>query len=89
MSDDIVEKIILKGKAAEEIRRLRAENEHLANRELKLLRDLEKLAIERQALRNALKPFANAVEDNFNWKYEINPDDFRAAVAALKESGND
>lgn len=29
MSDDIVEKIIMKGKAAEEIRRLREENEKL------------------------------------------------------------
>lgn len=29
MSDDIVEKIVMKGKAAEEIRRLRAENEKL------------------------------------------------------------
>ena len=29
MSDDIVEKIILKGKAAEEIRRLREENEKM------------------------------------------------------------
>lgn len=29
MTDDIVEKIVMKGKAAEEIRRLRAENERL------------------------------------------------------------
>lgn len=36
MSDDIVEKIVMKGKAAEEIRRLREENE-------KLLEELEEM----------------------------------------------
>lgn len=69
---------------------LRAENEYLARRELKLLRDLEKLAFERQTLRKALKPFADAVlKDEYSWKYDINSDDFRVAAAALRESGDE
>ena len=41
-----------------------------------------------EKLRSALKPFADAVKDEHNWKYEINVDDFRAAAAALKETGD-
>ena len=45
------------------------------------------LRAENEKLRKALKPFADAVKDKFNWKYDINSDDFHAAAAAIKESG--
>ena len=41
-----------------------------------------------EKLRAALKPFADAVKDEFNWRYDINVDDFRAAAAAIRESDN-
>ena len=40
-----------------------------------------------ERLRKALKPFADAVTDEYSWKYDINSDDFRAAAAAIRESG--
>ena len=70
---------------------LHAEKEHLANRELKLLRDLEKLAIERQALREALKPFAyyaslipDDISDTCSASGTVG--DLRAAAAAIRET---
>jgi hypothetical protein len=44
------------------------------------------LCAENEKLREALKPFADAVTDEYSWKYDVNSDDFRAAAAALKES---
>ena len=46
------------------------------------------LNAENERLREALKPFADAVlKDEYSWKYDINSDDFRAAAAAIRESG--
>ena len=48
------------------------------------------LRAENEKLRKALKPFADAVlKDEYSWKYDINSDDFRAAAAALRESGDE
>jgi len=48
---------------------------------------IEALRAENEKLRKALKPFADAVTDEYSWKYNINSDDFRAAAAAIRESG--
>jgi predicted RNase H-like nuclease (RuvC/YqgF family) len=45
------------------------------------------LNAENERLREALKPFADAVTDEYSWKYDINSDDFRAAAAAIRERG--
>ena len=47
------------------------------------------LNAENERLREALKPFADAVTDEYSWKYDINSDDFRAAAAAIRESGDE
>ena len=47
----------------------------------------ERLRAENEKLREALKPFADAVTDEYSWKYNINSADFRAAAAAIRESG--
>ena len=44
------------------------------------------LNAENERLRKALKPFADAVTDEYSWKYDINSDDFRAARKALGET---
>ena len=49
--------------------------------------EIVRLRAENETLRAALKPFADAVKDEFNWRYDINVDDFRAAAAAIRESG--
>lgn len=49
--------------------------------------EITRLRAENAKLRAALKPFADAVKDEFNWKYDINVDDFSAAAAAIRESG--
>lgn len=49
--------------------------------------EIERLRAENEKLREALKPFADAVlKDEYSWKYDINGDDFRAAAKALGES---
>ena len=50
---------------------------------------IEALRAENEKLREALKPFADAVTDEYSWKYDINSDDFRAAAAAIRESGDE
>ena len=50
---------------------------------------IEALRAENEKLREALKPFADAVTDEYSWKYNINRDDFRAAAAAIRESGDE
>ena len=50
---------------------------------------IEALRAENEKLRKALKPFADAVTDEYSWKYDINSDDFRAAAAAIRESGDE
>ena len=45
---------------------------------------IEALRAENEKLREALKPFADAVTDEYSWKYDINSDDFRAAAAAIR-----
>ncbi len=50
--------------------------------------EIIRLRAENEKLRAALKPFADAVlKDEYSWKYDINSDDFRAAAAAIRESG--
>ena len=87
-------------KQADEIERLRAENEKLhreaairidqITREqeahLRTIADYNRAMVKNEKLRAALKPFADAVTDEYSWKYDVNSDDFRAAAAALKES---
>jgi len=52
--------------------------------------EIERLRAENEKLREALKPFADAVlKDEYSWKYDINSDDFRAAAAAIRESGDE
>lgn len=48
--------------------------------------EIERLRAENEKLRKALKPFADAVTDEYSWKYDINSDDFRAARKALGET---
>ena len=48
--------------------------------------EIERLCIENEKLREALKPFADAVTDEYSWKYDVNSDDFRAARKALGET---
>ena len=90
--------------AIEQIERLRAENEKL-HREaairidqiareqeahLRTIADYNRVAVENDKLHKALKPFADAVlKDEYSWKYDINSDDFRAAAAAIRESGDE
>jgi regulator of replication initiation timing len=83
-------------KQADEIERLRAENEMLksnlparaATRGLaEQHNEITRLRAENEKLREALKPFADAVTDEYSWKYDINSDDFRAAAAAIREIG--
>lgn len=51
---------------------------------------IEALRAENEKLREALKPFADAVlKDEYSWKYDINSDDFYAAAKALGESGDE
>ena len=71
--------------------KLRAENETL-RRDVKTAvmgdsAELQDVKRENEKLREALKPFADAVTDEYSWKYNINSDDFRAAAAAIRESG--
>ena len=47
---------------------------------------IEALRAENEKLREALKPFADAVTDEYSWKYDVNRDDFRAARKALGET---
>lgn len=65
------------------------DNKNYSN-QLPILNEYEnKLTIlraENEKLREALKPFADAVTDEYSWKYDINSDDFRAAQAALGET---
>ena len=49
--------------------------------------EIERLRAENEKLREALKPFADAVTDEYSWKYDINSADFRAAAADIRESG--
>lgn len=51
--------------------------------------EIERLRAENEKLREALKPFADAVTDEYSWKYDINSDDFRAAAAAIRERNNE
>ena len=72
---------------------LRAENEAL-RRDVRTAvmgdsAELQDIKRENEKLRKALKPFADAVKDECNWKYDINVDDFRAAAAAIRESGDE
>ena len=53
----------------------------------KMFYEIERLRAENEKLREALKPFADAVTDEYSWKYDVNSDDFRAAAAAIRESG--
>ena len=48
--------------------------------------EIERLRAENEKLREALKPFADAVTDEYSWKYDVNSDDFRAARKALGET---
>ena len=60
------------------------------NSPAKLHHKIEQLRAENEKLREALKPFADAVlKDEYSWKYDINSDDFRAAAAAIRESGDE
>jgi hypothetical protein len=54
---------------------------------LRTIADYNRAAVKIEKLREALKPFADAVTDEYSWKYDINSDDFRAAAAAIRESG--
>ena len=77
--------------AAHQIEQLYDENETL-RRDVKTAvmgdsAELQDVKRENEKLRAALKPFADAVKDECNWKYDINVDDFRAAAAAIRESG--
>jgi hypothetical protein len=86
-------------KQADQIERLRAENEKLHQSQEQLGLFFVKIgdrgyyvceAVWKEivTLREALKPFADAVlKDEYSWKYDINNDDFRAAAAAIRESG--
>jgi regulator of replication initiation timing len=99
MSDDLTTAYMLGAEAmrsklhkqADEIERLRAENETL-RRDVKTAvmgdsAELQDVKRENEKLRAALKPFADAVlKDEYSWKYDINSDDFRAAAAALGET---
>ena len=72
---------------------LRAENETL-RRDVKTAvmgdsAELQDVKRENEKLREALKPFADAVTDEYSWKYNINSDDFRAAAAAIREIGDE
>jgi len=69
---------------------LRAENETL-RRDVKTAvmgdsAELQDVKRENEKLREALKPFADAVTDEYSWKYDVNSDDFRAARKALGET---
>ena len=89
--------------AIEQIERLRAENEKLhreaairidqIEREqeahLRTIADYNRAAVKIEKLRKALKPFADAVTDEYSWKYDVNSDDFRAAAAAIREIGDE
>lgn len=74
-------------KAAAEIERLRQLLSDTNTYYAECIAEREDLRAENEKLREALKPFADAVKDEFNWKYDINVDDFRAAAAAIRESG--
>ena len=68
--------------------KLRAENETL-RRDVKTAvmgdsAELQDVKRENEKLREALKPFADAVTDEYSWKYDINSDDFYAAAAAIR-----
>ena len=55
---------------------------------LRTIADYNRSRVQSEKLRLALKPFADAVlKDEYSWKYDINSDDFRAAAAAIRESG--
>ena len=56
---------------------------------LRTISDYNRAAVKNEKLREALKPFADAVTDEYSWKYNINSDDFRAAAAAIRESGDE
>ena len=73
--------------------KLRAENETL-RRDVKTAvmgdsAELQDVKRENEKLREALKPFADAVTDEYSWKYDVNSDDFRAAAAAIREIGDE
>jgi len=56
---------------------------------LRTIADYNRAAVKNEKLRAALKPFADAVTDEYSWKYDINSDDFRAAAAAIRESADE
>ena len=56
---------------------------------LRTIADYNRAAVKIEKLRKALKPFADAVTDEYSWKYEVNSDDFRAAAAAIREIGDE
>ena len=57
---------------------------------LRTISDYNRAAVKNDKLHKALKPFADAVlKDEYSWKYDINGDDFRAAAAAIRESGDE
>ena len=51
---------------------------------LRTIADYNRAAVKIEKLRKALKPFADAVTDEYSWKYDINSDDFYAAAAAIR-----
>ena len=56
----------------------------------KIYKHNDELCEENERLREALKPFADAVlKDEYSWKYDINIDDFYAAAKALGEIGDE
>ena len=57
---------------------------------LRTISDYNRAMVKNDKLHKALKPFADAVlKDEYSWKYDINSDDFRAAAAAIRESGDE
>jgi hypothetical protein len=56
---------------------------------LRTIADYNRAAVKNKKLHKALEPFADAVTDEYSWKYNINGDDFRAAAAAIRESGDE
>ena len=56
---------------------------------LRTIADYNRAAVKIEKLRKALKPFADAVTDEYSWKYDVNSDDFRAAAAAIREIGDE
>ena len=53
---------------------------------LRTISDYNRAMVKNDKLHKALKPFADAVTDEYSWKYDVNSDDFRAARKALGET---